>query len=278
MFLGVLFFPIIMICFLITFSMTPKWIKRAHIEKLVSRDVHKNDGKKVAEGGGVVVLTGFAVGIFLYIAVKTFLFQDERNLIEIFGLLGVLLFVSIVGMIDDLLGWKKGLSKRTRIILLLFSAVPLMVLNVGESTVLGINFGIFFPLIIVPLANTGATATYNFLAGYNGLEASQGIILLSALTIVNFIEGNLWLSLITTCMIASLIAFYLFNKYPAKIFPGDMLTYSIGAMIACIAILGDMEKIVLFFSNPSESRIQSASSIISRSCSTTITEFPRSRR
>ena len=37
--------------------------------------------------------------------------------------------------------------------------------------------------------------------------------------------------------------FYIFNKVPAKVFPGDIVTYSIGALIAGMAILGNFEKI-----------------------------------
>ena len=51
-------------------------------------------------------------------------------------------------------------------------------------------------------------------------------------------------------MVASLLSFYLFNKYPAKVFPGDVLTYSIGSMIALITILGNIEKIAVFFFIP----------------------------
>jgi UDP-N-acetylglucosamine--dolichyl-phosphate N-acetylglucosaminephosphotransferase len=51
-------------------------------------------------------------------------------------------------------------------------------------------------------------------------------------------------------MIASLLAFWLFNKYPAKVFPGDTMTYFVGAMIACMAIVGNMEKIAIFFFIP----------------------------
>src|SRR3989338_8334524 len=51
-------------------------------------------------------------------------------------------------------------------------------------------------------------------------------------------------------MVAALIAFYIFNKYPAKVFPGDTLTYPVGALIAVIAILGNMEKIAIFFFIP----------------------------
>ena len=51
-------------------------------------------------------------------------------------------------------------------------------------------------------------------------------------------------------MVASLIAFYIFNTFPARVFPGDVLTYSVGALIASIAILGNIEKIAIFFFIP----------------------------
>ena len=38
-----------------------------------------------------------------------------------------------------------------------------------------------------------------------------------------------------------IIPFFIFNKYPAKIFPGDVGTLSIGAMIACIMLFGALE-------------------------------------
>jgi UDP-N-acetylglucosamine--dolichyl-phosphate N-acetylglucosaminephosphotransferase len=125
-----------------------------------------------------------------------------------------------------------------------------MVINAGQSTVMGINFGILYPLLIIPLGVLGATTVFNFLAGFNGLETSQGIIILSALAIVTYITGSSWLAVVALCIVASLLAFYIFNANPAKVFPGDVLTYAIGASIAVIAILGDSEKIALFFFIP----------------------------
>jgi len=249
-FLGILFFPILMVSFLVAFVIFPKWIGRAHIEGMTSIDLHKKDKRKVADGGGIPVLTGFVVGVMIYMAMRTFLFEDKTHLIEIFGMLGVLLFASVVGMVDDLLGWKRGLGKRTRIILLIFSAVPLMVLNAGVSMVMGWEIGLLYPLLFIPIGIVGATTTFNFLAGYNGLETSQGIIILTALAIVTLITGNPWLSILSMCLVASLVALYFFNKYPAKIFPGDIITYAVGAMIACVAILGNIEKIAIFFFIP----------------------------
>jgi UDP-N-acetylglucosamine--dolichyl-phosphate N-acetylglucosaminephosphotransferase len=172
------------------------------------------------------------------------------NLIEIFTLLSVILIISLIGLIDDILGWKIGLNKKTRIFFLVFAAIPLVVINAGESTMMGIDFGLFYPLFFIPLGIVGASATFNFLAGYNGLETSQGILILSAMALVTLFTKNSWLSLISMIMVVCLIAFYIFNKCPSKVFPGDVLTYSVGALIATIAILGNIEKIAVFFFIP----------------------------
>ena len=245
-----LLITVMLISFLTTLVIIPKWIRRAHLEGLTGKDMHKLDKREIAEAGGIGILGGFIIGVFLYLALNTFYFHDQSKILEILGLLGVLFFAALVGVVDDLLGWKRGLNKKIRIFMIFFAAVPLMVLNVGESTMLGIHFGIFYPLILIPLGVVATTTTFNFLAGYNGLETGQGIIILAGLAVATFLTGNPWLSVIALCMIASLVAFYTFNKYPAKIFPGDMMTYAVGALIACIAILGSIEKIAIFFFIP----------------------------
>ncbi|MEK6833138.1 MAG: glycosyl transferase family 4 [Nanoarchaeota archaeon] len=244
---------VIFASFFCTYLIIPFWIKKAKQIGLVWEDMNKPEkGKNVAGSGGITVIMGAMIGIFLYIALQTFYFKSIDGVsMSILAMLSTLLLVAGIGLIDDLFGWKKGgLSKRSRIILILFAAVPLMVINAGESIMLGVNFGIWYPLLIVPLGILGATTTFNFLAGFNGLETSQGIILLSALAIVTYITGTSWLSVVALCLVASLIAFYIFNYNPAKIFPGDVLTYAIGASIAAIAILGNAEKIALFFFIP----------------------------
>jgi len=182
---------------------------------------------------------------------KTFILKTDIYTTQIFALLMTVFLAGFIGFVDDIFGWVKGgLSARFRILLLIFAAIPLMVINAGESSMIGIEFGLWYPLILIPLGVVGASSTFNFIAGYNGIETSQGIILLGALSFVNYIAGNSWLALIGLVMIFCLLAFYVFNKYPAKIFPGDVLTYSVGALIACMAILGNVEKIAVFFFIP----------------------------
>ena len=244
---------VILASFLCTLFIMPIWIRKAKEIGLIWEDMNKpRREKNVAGSGGIIVVLGAMVGIFSYIAIKTFYFKEaDGNLVEIFAILSTIFLVAGIGLVDDLTGWKKGgLSIRSRLILILFSTIPLMTINAGESTIFGISLGILYPLLLMPIGIVGATVTFNFLAGFNGLESSQGILVLSALSITTYLTGNTWLSVIGMIMVACLFAFYIFNKNPARVFPGNVLTYSVGALIAMMAILGDIEEIAVFFFIP----------------------------
>ena len=42
-----------------------------------------------------------------------------------------------------------------------------------------------------------------------------------------------------------MLAFLIFNWYPAKIMPGDSLVYAIGATVAVVAIIGNIERFAI---------------------------------
>jgi UDP-N-acetylglucosamine--dolichyl-phosphate N-acetylglucosaminephosphotransferase len=250
----ILLIPFI-VSFLTVLFFVPNWIKRAKEEGLVGRDIQKYSRVFVPEGGGIAVMAAFVLGVMSYIALKTFYFQSTENLPEILALSSSILIVAVVGLIDTVLGWKKGLSRRFRLFLVLFAAVPLMAINAGRHEMAFpffgiIDFGLLYPLLLIPLGIVGATTTFNFLAGFNGLEAGQGIIILSALSLVAYFTGSSWLALVLLIMVVALLAFMFYNFYPAKVFPGDTLTYSVGGLIAISAILGNFEKIAVFFFIP----------------------------
>ncbi|MCQ4337045.1 MAG: UDP-N-acetylglucosamine--dolichyl-phosphate N-acetylglucosaminephosphotransferase, partial [Sulfolobales archaeon] len=81
---------------------------------------------------------------------------------------------------------------------------------------------------------------FNMLEGLNGLGAGMGVIMTLTLALIGFRAGGL--SLISgemaAVLLASLIAFLIFNKYPAKVFPGNVGTYFIGAAIGALGISG----------------------------------------
>ncbi|MEM4331107.1 MAG: glycosyl transferase family 4, partial [Candidatus Pacearchaeota archaeon] len=206
--------------------------------------------KNVAASGGIIVLLAFLLGVLTYIAFLTFIHNlVNRNTINIFAILLTVLIAGFIGFVDDILGWKtKGLPKKVRLLTLILASVPLIVVNAGIKKMVlpffgEFYFGIFYPLFLIPLGVVGVTSVYNFLAGFNGLEAGLGVLILSFLGYVSYISGNAWLAVISFCMVFSLFAFLIFNWCPAKVFGGNVLTYSIGSLIAAMAIVGNFEKI-----------------------------------
>ncbi len=238
------------ISFLTTYLLMPYWIRAAVRTGLIGKDMNKFEKPEVAEFGGIVIVAGFMAGVLTYIGLNTFYFNNTAQLILILAAVSTILGITIVGMLDDLLGWKAGLAQWEKPLLTLPVALPMMEVNAGESAmnlpILGaVDFGILYPLIIIPAGIVGAASGYNMLAGYNGLEASMGVIILGALGFVAWQGGYGWVAVFSLCMVFALLAFLKYNWYPAKVFPGDTATYSIGALIACVAILGNMEKIAM---------------------------------
>lgn len=243
----------LILAFLVTLILTPYWIKRAKKAGLAGRDINKHERPLTAESGGIVVVAGFLISVLFYVGIKTFYFKTTTNLVEIFALLSTVLIITILGLIDDILGWKIGIKQWQKPLLCLLAAIPLMVINIGNTEMLlpfigTINLGLIYPLLLIPIAISGASNGFNMIAGYNGLETGMGMIILGTLGIMVYSTGQTWLALIALCMVASLIAFLIFNKYPAKVFPGNIMTYAVGSLIASIAIMGNVERaaIILF--------------------------------
>jgi len=247
------FVPLFALVFTITWMLTPTWIKIAKRGDLSGRDIHKASERQVAEMGGIVVIFGFVIGVMGYVGMRVFLFNAQTNVLEILAILSAILISAVIGILDDVLGWKIGLKQWQKPILTSLVALPIMAINGGVNSMsiplIGmIDFGILYPLIFIPIAIIIASNSFNMLAGFNGLEAGMGVIIIGALSYLSYIGGAQYLAVIGLVMAFALLGFLMFNKYPAKVFGGDTLTYSVGAFCAIMAILANQERalIILF--------------------------------
>ena len=224
----------------------PPFIRRMHQQDFLGKDMNKYSRPMVAELGGVVVFLGFALGVFGAIFIATYLNPFAIELSILLAGFCTIAMICFVGIIDDIIGWKKGIRQWQHALFPIVAALPLMAIAAGETTMLipifgNINLGIIYPLIIIPIGITGASNAFNMLAGFNGLEAGQGIILTTTLTIIAFLTGQTTAVVLGIAMIGALIAFLKFNKFPAQIFGGDSLTLMVGANLAVMSIIGNME-------------------------------------
>ncbi|MEM0285662.1 MAG: hypothetical protein QXW34_00785 [Candidatus Methanomethyliaceae archaeon] len=250
----ILILPII-ISFLCTFIMIIKWIPIAHKLELVGIDMNKPTKPKVAEIGGIPLLGGILGGFLSYVGINTFILGQISINLALFATISTILIIAFIGFVDDLLGWKMGLKQWQKPLLTIPAALPMMVTNLGKTTISlpffgNVELGLLYPFLIVPIGIVGASNGFNMLAGYNGLEAGMGIVIISAMSIVAYHTGSSWVAMIGVITVASLIAFLYFNWYPAKIFPGNAFTYMIGSIMACMAILGNFEKLALILFIP----------------------------
>ena len=224
--------------FAATYLLVPLAIERLTARGIFGVDVHKPMKPKVPEMGGVAFVGGYLLGM-LYLLVAF-----PQHITPILAALCSILMICLMGMLDDIL----DLSQRTKATLPLIASLPLIMAVSNERTMLipligYVQLGEIYPFLLVPIGVTAASNLTNLLAGFNGLEAGMGIIALSSLMISALIVGHHLCAVVVAPMIGALAAFFVFNKYPAKIFPGNAGTFSIGAVVAAAVILGDMEVI-----------------------------------
>ena len=220
-------YVIAIICGLLAFMVThlsmPRIIKKLENADIVGKDLHKSWKPIVAEMGGFGILFGFIIGMFSGI------YMHDILAFSLCIVLIVILLVGIIGIADDLL----VLSSKEKLLLLFLAGLPLI--WAAPS-----NVGILY-LISIPIAIS---------IGLNGIESGLGIISLASLTISCIILGKSDVTIISMSMLGALIAFLYYNKYPAKIFPGDTGTLIIGATIVSVAFIGRVKLIAFIVLMP----------------------------
>ncbi|MFZ2412345.1 MAG: hypothetical protein WAW23_12290, partial [Candidatus Methanoperedens sp.] len=122
-----------LLSFTICFLIIPGWIRRAEARGFVGKDLHKKDQKKVAEMGGIVVIFSAVLSLLIYIAFDTFYYSNSNSITDVMAVVASILIATIIGMTDDMLGWRIGLQQREKVLLTFLIPVPLMVINAGQS-------------------------------------------------------------------------------------------------------------------------------------------------
>ncbi|TXT63356.1 MAG: Phospho-N-acetylmuramoyl-pentapeptide-transferase [Promethearchaeota archaeon] len=224
--------------FLITYLLMPIIISHMRKKGHTGIDIHKNAKMEIAESGGLGMVLGWSVALIFIIP---FFFDFLYIFLVIFL---TLLLAGIIGYIDD----RIKLRSRYKIFLTLllgmfiFTANYLDFINITDPIlpILGqLRLTVIFP-ILIPVIVTVFSNTVNMLEGYNGEGSGTCLIAVGFLIICSILRNSaegLLLSAITFPVIG---AFFIFNKYPAKIFPGDVGTLTMGIMIASIALFGDL--------------------------------------
>jgi UDP-N-acetylglucosamine--dolichyl-phosphate N-acetylglucosaminephosphotransferase len=258
-----LFFSLLISLFT-SFFLTKYIIPFFKKNNVIALDLHKKQKPKLPNSGGIPVSFSLMIGLMFFIAVQTFVFKTTSEMVFLFASILTIFLITIIGFFDDLNSSdvvkgsrkiRKGLKKWQKPLFSLPAAIPLMVVSAGVTTMSipligSINFGILYPLIIIPIGVVCAANAVNLLGGFNGSEAGMGVVYCSFLGVYALTHSEIVSSAIFFSTVGALLGFLRFNWFPAKILSGDSLTYCLGAVVASGIIVGNMERAGIIIITP----------------------------
>jgi UDP-N-acetylglucosamine--dolichyl-phosphate N-acetylglucosaminephosphotransferase len=198
--------------------------------------------------------------LLAYVGIETFVYGGQNTSLQLLAAVSSILIVTFSGLFDDLnvksrtiktkdgKNVKVGFPQWLKPLLTLPAAIPLMVISAGETSMLipligKVNFGVLYPLLLIPIGVVGMSNAVNLLGGFNGAEAGMGLVYMSSLGLYSLLYNLDPIgSVIFLVSAASLLAFLRYNWFPAKILPGDSLTYLLGALAIAGIVLGNIER------------------------------------
>lgn len=253
-------------------------------------DQQKEGKPKIPTSGGVLVLFGFIISITTFLGLTQFFGSAGIDIPLLLAALNSVIIIALIGLIDDIhmrsgedleevetpsdrllssltekLGSPEkqnsgemariGLGQASKMMFVLPAALPLIAVGAGSWTmnfpVVGdVYWGVLYPLVLLPLGLLFVSNVVNMLAGTNGLSAGMSMVAALGLGIFGLMNGRIEAAVIALSLFVTLLAFLKYNMYPAKILPGDSLTYLCGAALFSAMVVGDMEKFGVFIFAP----------------------------
>lgn len=248
--MNVVLWPLV-ISFLIVIALMPFIIRYFRTKQLgqVTREEgpswHMEKSGTPTMGGVVFILSAiFTVAI-------TSIFDIERSW-SVWLLTTIFVLYGLIGFIDDFikLFMKRnlGLTSRQKFIaqiligvifysVLLFKGFDNQLnLPIIGNLPISYFYGVFAVFWLVGFSN----AT-NLTDGIDGLMASTGMIAYIAYAYIAYLQADWGVLAFAVSVVGGLLGFFLFNKKPAKIFMGDVGSLALGAGLAAMSILLNVE-------------------------------------
>jgi len=184
-------------------------------------------------GGGIGIVIGVLIGAW-GLFISRILCMSFREIAAL----------SLAGAIVALIGWLDDIHRLPYAIRLIVQAISsaVILIAIGYFQTITVPFigeihlysiGIPFTLLWM----MGLTNAYNFMDGIDGIAGGQAVVAGLGWTIMGFMSGQSFVSLIGMILAASSLGFLFHNWPPARIFMGDVGSAFIGFTLAVIPIL-----------------------------------------
>lgn len=252
-------------------SLSPMFLKA----NLFGIDMSKTSkDKKIPESQGVVSATVFLIVMFIFIPVPFIGYFAVRGTasfpfheyVEFLAALLSICCMIFLGFADDVF----DLKWRHKLLLPTIASLPLLmvylvtfdltyiIVPLPLRSVLGysINVGWLYYLYMGMLA-VFCTNAINIVAGINGIEVGQSLVIAVSVIVFNIFElhgefsnAHIFSMYFLMPFVGVSLALFYYNRYPARVFVGDTFCYFAGMTFAVVAILGHFSKTMLLFFIP----------------------------
>lgn len=221
--------------FLLTFLLVPKVAAYMRRKGMVGVDVHKPDRPAIPEMVGLTVVLGLTASAALVLV----LWQAYTR--EFLAFIATVLIAAAIGAIDDL----KGLGPKAKPLLMMLSSVPILLLGTYSPHpvfpfVGATRLTIVYPLLL-PVAVAVTSNAMNMADPVNGVMSGTSAIILTVLLGSSVLLGRGIGLALSGLMLGPVLAFFWYNRYPSRVFSGDVGSLSIGAALGAIVVMGQLE-------------------------------------
>jgi len=225
-----------LLSFVFTLVLMPFVIRKMLANGYTGTDVYKISKPKIAELGGIGIFAGVLVTVCVS-AVFNGIFKPELFV----PLLVVIAFFGF-GLFDDLFGISgRGRYSGLRKVLMVALPFPLAlpVVLVAQNYVdVPFDGGFYldvFVFIVAPLYVVVTSNIVNIFSNFNGQSAGNVVLCLFFILLKLVIDGKADVELVLM-FTGAVLAFLVFNWYPAKVFPGNCGDYMMGAMLGVLIV------------------------------------------
>ncbi|MEL9991686.1 MAG: UDP-N-acetylglucosamine--dolichyl-phosphate N-acetylglucosaminephosphotransferase [Thermoproteus sp.] len=224
----------VLLAFITGAALGPLWLEYQRRRGLVSIDVYKNRSGVPKAGGLIAVISGLVgLGILSFFDIK----------LAYVAVLAAI--VGLVGLLDDVY----DISEAIRVAVPLVAAI-LLYFIVKLRMTLPFMGTFYSPSWLAVLSIPIMTNAYNMLDPVNGFLPLSNAIIGAALSVSAFLKGDVQASYAFAVHVAASLALFLYNRYPARTFNGNVGSYFLGAEIATLAAVYDMVPQLVFASMP----------------------------
>ena len=201
---------LLIVTLVISLILTPMIIKVSIKFDLVDRpNFRKVHTKPVSVLGGTVILLSFLIGIWLGHPIE----REVKPLV-----MGAIVMY-LVGLIDDIYDLKPILKLIGQIVASIVAFYGITIDFISFPMGPTIHFGILsIPITIIWIV--AITNAINLIDGLDGLASGVSAIGLITIAFIAILQANVFIIMICSVLIGSLLGFLCFNFHPAKIFLG----------------------------------------------------------